>query len=197
MRVHSRVVPFAGLALALLFAAAGVAPAPGASATSDEVAAARGPETIRWPSAAGEVVFDHRMHAEDLGAECASCHHGIEAASLTLPHPGYFDDFWVNCKTCHTIDGTNPAGAVGAANAGPQVCASCHPKRTARPNVEMLTAKVAIHRSCWSCHAEGRGAEASAQCNVCHQRPERPDGAVPAAATAAPEAANRSEARTP
>jgi hypothetical protein len=35
----------------------------------------------------------------------------------------------------------------------------------------MPTVKVAIHRSCWSCHDRGTGSEASQQCGFCHQRP--------------------------
>ena len=30
------------------------------------------PETIRWASSVGEVVFQHRLHTEELGAECVS-----------------------------------------------------------------------------------------------------------------------------
>lgn len=197
MKSQFRNFPLAALAVALLAVAVAPSTAAGAEPTSDTGSEASSalPETIRWPSAVGEVVFSHRMHAEDLGAECASCHHGIMAKGLNLPHPGYFEGFWVNCKSCHSDGATNTQAAVGAPNAGMQVCGSCHPSRTERPNVEMLTTKVAIHRSCWGCHAEGRGAEASAQCTFCHQRPARADGS--AAATAPSAAANRAEARTP
>jgi len=161
--------PLARLALAL----AGLAAAWGAAAGSG--AAADPPEEIRWPSAAGEVVFAHRFHAEETGADCAACHHETVAAALAVPHPDYFDDFWVDCATCHT----------GAASSAAQRCASCHPEKPTGPNVEMPTAKVAIHRSCWGCHETGRGATASAQCGICHQRPATP---APAPAAARPAA---------
>lgn len=168
MRVPCRRTRLPRCVVAGLLLAAGVALA--------AIAAAQGepPETIRWPSAAGEVVFAHQFHAEETGADCAACHHETVAANLAVPHPEYFDDFWVDCATCHT----------GAASAGVQRCASCHPEQPTGPNVEMPTAKVAIHQSCWNCHETGRGADASAQCGICHQRQELPTGvaATPAAA---------------
>ena len=121
-----------------------------------------GPETVRWSSSVGEVVFAHQRHAEEFGAECVSCHHETVAANLAVPHPDYFDGFWVDCKGCHT-------GA--SAPAVESKCAACHPERVSGLNQEMPTAKVAIHRSCWGCHDRGTGSEASKQCGFCHQRP--------------------------
>ena len=123
------------------------------------------PETIRWASSVGEVVFQHRLHTEELGAECVSCHHETVAANLELPHADYFDGFWVDCAVCHT-------GSATPAAAGR--CVVCHPERTSGLNLEMPTVKVAIHRSCWKCHERGTGSEASSQCVFCHQRPEKP-----------------------
>ena len=143
-------------------------------------APAEPPETVRWESSVGEVEFAHRMHVEDLGTECVACHHETAAAALELPHPDYFDDFWVDCSTCHG----------GGAERSLARCGSCHPARTASgPHVEMPTAKVAIHQSCWNCHEAGRGAEASASCGVCHRRPE------PVAAIAGTAPAGAREAR--
>ena len=123
------------------------------------------PETVRWASSVGEVVFQHRLHTEEFGAECVSCHHETVAASLELPHPDYFDGFWVDCKSCHT--GSTTPAVEGK-------CSTCHPDRVAGLNLEMPTVKVAIHRSCWGCHDRGTGSEASKQCGFCHQRPEPP-----------------------
>lgn len=153
---HRRSSRPALIVLLLVTVAALVARAGPASDSADP-----GPETIRWPSAAGEVVFAHRFHAEETGADCVACHHETAAASLAVPHPDYFDDFWVDCATCHT----------GAASAGARRCSTCHPEQSSGPNVEMPTAKVAIHRSCWSCHELDRGATASQQCGTCHERP--------------------------
>jgi len=160
----------AGCALALA-AAFGMRPAAGEPGTARESETA--PEEIRWPSSVGEVVFPHLMHVEDVGAACDTCHHETLAPELEVPHPDYFDDFWVDCATCHAA----PPGSPGAVSA--HRCASCHPEKTASgPRVEMPTVKVAIHRSCWSCHDEGRGAEASATCGSCHHRETPAAGAA-------------------
>ena len=132
------------------------------------------PETVRWSSSVGEVVFAHQRHAEEYGAECVSCHHETVAANLAVPHPDYFDGFWVYCKGCHT---GGPTPAVEGK------CASSHPERLSGHNQEIPTTKVAIHRSCWSCHDRGTGASATKQCGFCHQRPASPR-AAPAGAAA-------------
>ncbi len=133
------------------------------------------PDTVRWASSLGEVVFQHKFHTEEVGAECVSCHHETVAASLELPHPDYFDGFWVDCAVCHT-------GSATPAAAGK--CVVCHPVRTSGLNLEMPTVKVAIHRSCWKCHERGTGSEASNQCGFCHQRPEQPQSQTTKAAPA-------------
>jgi hypothetical protein len=158
-------------ALALLALAAPLALV--AHAAESE-APAEPPETVRWESSVGDVEFAHRMHVEDLGTECVVCHHETTATALEVPHPDYFDDFWVDCGTCHG----------GQSRTALARCGSCHPERTASgPHVEMPTVKVAIHRSCWSCHESGRGAEAAAGCGACHRRPE-PEVAADAVAPA-------------
>ena len=153
-----------GAALALLLVAGTAA-----------AATPQAPETVRWKSSVGDVVFPHQRHAEEFGVECVSCHHETVAADLAVPHPDYFDGFWVDCKGCHT-GGTAPA-VEGK-------CVTCHPERVSGLNQEMPTAKVAIHRSCWSCHERGTGSEASQQCGFCHQRPA-PPRASPASSAAA------------
>ena len=135
------------------------------------------PETVRWASSVGEVVFQHRLHTEEFGAECVSCHHETVAASLELPHPDYFDGFWVDCAVCHT-------GSATPAAAGK--CVVCHPERTSGLTLEMPTVKVAIHRSCWKCHDRGTGSEASTQCGFCHQRSREPQSQTTKAAPAPP-----------
>jgi hypothetical protein len=176
MRFRIRPALFASLAFAALVVAAGSLPAADGAAAGDASASASAPpETIRWPSSVGEAVFPHRMHVEDLGLECDKCHHETVAPALAEPHPDYFKDFWVDCSSCHS------GKAVATST---HRCATCHPERTASgQKVEMLTAKVAIHQSCWTCHEQGRGAAASAQCGSCHQRPARGASAAAASAT--------------
>lgn len=117
------------------------------------------PAEIESPAAVGRVVFPHLFHVEDLGFECRDCHHETLATPLEMPHPEYLTDFWIECRSCHHA---------GEALAGPRSCADCHP---AGGDVADLTlsAKVAIHRSCWQCHEVGAGAEASAACAICHE----------------------------
>jgi hypothetical protein len=122
------------------------------------------PDTIEFPSSVGLVKFPHAAHANDMGLDCVVCHHETSAKALEVPHPDYFDDFWIDCATCH---------GERAATASSRRCASCHPARPAGPAVEMPSLKVAIHSSCWKCHEQSTGAEASAQCNLCHQHAER------------------------
>lgn len=135
------------------------------------------PDTVRWASSVGEVLFQHKLHTEEFGAECVSCHHETVAASLELPHADYFDGFWVDCAVCHTGSATPTAAGK---------CVVCHPERTSGQNLEMPTVKVAIHRSCWKCHDRGTGSEASTQCGFCHQRSEQPQSQTTKTAPAPP-----------
>lgn len=112
-----------------------------------------------------DVVFPHAMHFEDLGIECATCHHETDAGRLVIPHPEYFDTTWVDCEICHRPqDAPTPAMA----------CSTCHHDSPTSIADQTLSAKVVIHRSCWSCHEVGQGAEASATCATCHLGEEAP-----------------------
>lgn len=135
---------------------------------SDEARLADIPTTIRFPSSLGEVVFDHGMHAHDLGLECFDCHHETNAGHLTMPHESYFDDFWIECAICH--HGTPSSGP-------PQSCSACHHVTPSASADETLSAKVVVHRSCWTCHDIGTGESSSRSCGFCH----REETAVPSA----------------
>jgi hypothetical protein len=127
------------------------------------------PDRIVSPTAVGEVDFAHRTHAEDLGIECVECHHETRAAALATPHPRYLEDTGVDCAVCHGQ--ATPLTA--------RSCAGCHGSRIATVASDSLSAKVAIHRTCWKCHEPSTGAQASAGCALCHDR------TAPAAAPAA------------
>ena len=122
------------------------------------------PETIEFPSSVGLVEFPHAAHVEENGIDCITCHHETGAETLQIPHPDYFDDFWVDCTICHTGRPASPSS---------HRCQTCHPDHPTRTAIEMPSVKVAIHRSCWSCHKQGTGAKASADCDVCHQHQKR------------------------
>jgi DnaJ-class molecular chaperone len=72
----------------------------------------------------------------------------------------YFNDLWINCGTCHH--------KAGAEALGPQACSTCHHAKNGDIADETLSAKVVIHKNCWSCHEVGTGANASAACKTCH-----------------------------
>ena len=122
------------------------------------------PEECVFPSELGEVVFPHRMHAEDFEIECVSCHHEVNARKLNSPHEEYFQDFWIRCNECHhDSDAAAPA----------RKCSMCH-HRSQDIADQPLSAKVVVHRVCSECHTIGTGPEASASCAVCHTGPRQP-----------------------
>ena len=106
-----------------------------------------------------DVSFPHQLHFDDFGIECGECHHETNAAKLAIPHPSYFEDFWIDCQICHHTQSTLRQ---------PQKCSSCHPDAPFNTADETLSAKVAIHQSCWSCHEIGKATEASVNCAICH-----------------------------
>lgn len=136
---------------AVLLLAAGAAAAPPVDLSPDG--------RIVYHSAVGEVTFPHSLHAEELGFECTECHHETAAAGLNTPHDEYFEDFWIKCAVCHRDS---------EAQVSPQSCRECHHASPTSTADETLSAKVVIHRSCWSCHDSGTGQEASRNCGFCH-----------------------------
>jgi hypothetical protein len=121
------------------------------------------PEVITSPSSAGEFSFPHQMHYEDFEVECKTCHHEINASKLKFPHQDYFDDFWIDCKICHHESGKVTLKA--------QPCSKCHHRAPTDIADETLSAKVVIHKSCWECHEIGTGGEATTNCKLCHSGP--------------------------
>ena len=119
------------------------------------------PAEIVSPSSVGEVVFPHRKHVEELNFGCSDCHHETRAAVLDMPHPQYFEDFWIDCKICHRP---------GSAPLKPLACSTCHHSAPSSVADQTLSAKVAIHRSCWGCHDPGSGEKATETCGLCHNR---------------------------
>lgn len=146
-----------GVACSLLAALVVLAPVPVAPADPESPA----PVEIVSPSSVGEVVFPHQKHFEELSIGCGDCHHETSAAVLKMPHPQYFEDFWIDCAVCHREDDA-PLASLS--------CSSCHPSAPTSIADQTLSAKVAIHRSCWRCHETGSGESATASCAQCHNR---------------------------
>ena len=121
--------------------------------------AAEGVPAGDW-SPIGPATFPHDKHVADFEIECVTCHHETNAEPLSIPHQNYFDDLWIDCSICH-----RKAGAVALES---QACSACHHSQNGDIADETLSAKVVIHKNCWSCHEVGTGASASATCKTCH-----------------------------
>lgn len=117
------------------------------------------PKEMAFPSAVGEVPFQHKKHVQE-GAACADCHHEINAKSLKTPHPAYLKSSSIKCETCHN-EGDRAKQKV-------YTCSKCHPTNPINIADESLSAKVVIHKQCWECHDVGTGKKASKRCESCH-----------------------------
>ena len=117
------------------------------------------PTDKTFPSAVGEVPFQHKKHVQD-GAACADCHHEINAKSLKTPHPGYLESSSIKCETCHN--------ELDKSKQKVYTCSKCHPTNPINIADESLSAKVVIHKQCWECHQVGTGKKASKRCESCH-----------------------------
>jgi Zn finger protein HypA/HybF involved in hydrogenase expression len=118
------------------------------------------PSEKSFPSSVGEVIFHHQMHIRDLGIKCVECHHQIDAKTLTTPHPDYLKSSWINCNICH-----NESEKI---KQKVYTCSACHHTNPTNIADETLSAKVVIHKKCWTCHQVSTGKEASKGCGKCH-----------------------------
>ena len=116
------------------------------------------PMEVVFTAASGSVTFPHLLHQE-MDIPCEDCHHETLAGPLTMPHPEYFEDFWIQCTTCHRTSNRPSC---------PQRCSACHHSSPSTVADETLSSKVVIHQACWECHPIGVGSEASDKCKVCH-----------------------------
>ena len=123
------------------------------------------PDEITMESSVGRVVLPHDIHVKDKKLKCVVCHHQIHAAELDTPHPDYLDSSGSNCQTCH---GTN-----SETRKKYYKCSKCHHSDPDDISDETLSSKVVIHESCWNCHEQGTGAEASKGCSDCHIKDEK------------------------
>ncbi|MDY0164687.1 cytochrome c3 family protein [Desulfobotulus sp.] len=86
------------------------------------------PVRILFEGKAGHVLFDHKIHTETYGIDCASCHHnldyGDDTYSCAVCHEKVSDDphmlsltdaYHEQCIQCHMDE-----------QAGPVDCAACH-----------------------------------------------------------------------
>lgn len=123
------------------------------------------PEEITFSSKVGDVVFPHKMHVEEFELECSDCHHNINAKKIDTPHSDYFKSSQINCQVCHT-------GSLALMQEDYN-CSKCHHSNPMHIGKEKITAKVAIHKKCWSCHDMDTGKDASEECTFCHVKSEK------------------------
>ena len=131
--------------------------------SAEDPCSKQAPEVVVFDGDSGRVEFPHELHT-DMQVPCSDCHHETDAAKLDMPHPEYFEDFWIQCETCHRTD--TRAGC-------PQACSACHHGSPTTIADESLSSKVVIHEACWKCHTAGQGVEASQTCPTCHQQDVR------------------------
>lgn len=111
----------------------------------------------------GAAKFSHFQHFEELEIACVECHHETNAGRLVTPHASYFEGLRVDCALCHERGGEE--------RLAPLACVECHPKVADGAHDQLMSTKVVVHRTCWTCHDQGTGPEASENCLFCHEPP--------------------------
>lgn len=127
------------------------------------------PTRVVLDNPGGRVLFSHQHHAEDLGLDCADCHH--DGGSPRLPEA---------CGSCHpAVFDKNYAQAHVKTFKGSTACSRCHTQPptpggvfTDRPDVSALPLRTeAFHRQCMDCHERsGVGPYGKDSCQACHQQ---------------------------
>ncbi|MBW1649397.1 MAG: cytochrome c3 family protein [Deltaproteobacteria bacterium] len=108
------------------------------------------PLRIMYKTSAGNVLFDHKTHASEIGygVVCSDCHH----------HPEDDDSGLTACNSCHTKDDKNTNL--------PESCLDCHDAGDIE-GTEMKNSIDVFHDQCIACHKEsGRGPVDCSQCHV-------------------------------
>lgn len=155
------VLPALALPLLLCLASPAASPTtpPAQTAADSTSPGSASAAAVREDFTIGPAFFPHGKHARKFAIDCAECHHETNAGPLSFPHQEYFDDFWIDCSICHRDS---------AVALEPQACSTCHHSPNGDIADETLSAKVVIHKNCWSCHDMGTGAKASSACKTCH-----------------------------
>ncbi len=107
------------------------------------------PVRLMFKNAAGKVLFDHKIHADNsgYGIDCAGCHH----------HPGG-DDSLTACGSCHEKE---------KSEAAPGVCLDCHDADEIDAG-DLPIKTDAFHKQCIGCHEEGDAGPGPKECKLCH-----------------------------
>lgn len=151
---HSKVLVVMTVALAFVFAAAGLY-------------AAASPDVIKMNSAGYAkhtkpiVSFAHKKHVTAYGAKCSDCHHDKAGKPLAAMKEG---DSAQKCIVCHKTPGIAPPASLKGLT-GP-----------ARTKAEVMYQASAMHLNCQGCHKEWNKKNgkkpnegAPVACNKCHK----------------------------
>lgn len=97
--------------------------APTAKFATDAPAPGTPPETLFFESAYGDVTYNHRLHAERVSNNCATCHPSVFPQELKALDYGRArhraaEEAKTSCATCHGIS--------GSAFAAERNCQKCH-----------------------------------------------------------------------
>lgn len=107
------------------------------------------PLRLMYTVAAGNVLFNHKMHTseEGYGMTCFDCHH----------HPEEDESSLIACGSCHI-----PPAEDGAVN---ETCLDCHDESEFE-GVEVPTRADAFHLQCINCHRDFEAGPV--ECMSCH-----------------------------
>jgi hypothetical protein len=109
------------------------------------------PLRIMYTLAAGNVLFNHKMHTAegDYGLSCFDCHH----------HPVDDESSLIACSDCHT-----PPAEGEAVN---ETCLDCHDESEIEDS-EIVTGADAFHLQCGGCHKDFGAGPTEKECAKCH-----------------------------
>lgn len=127
-----------------------------------------GPDSVELSGLAslyGSVIFDHAIHVELTGSNCARCHHHTtgmapQDARCLKCHKGGDEAENVACRDCHAVKRFE-ADYLGKISSDPQLF-----------HIDKPGLKGAFHRNCLGCHQESGGPTG---CQDCHARNESGD----------------------
>ena len=107
------------------------------------------PLRLMYTVAAGNVLFNHKVHAtvEGYGLDCFECHH----------HPPEDESALVACGGCHL-----PPAEEEEVN---ETCLECHDESDFE-DTEMITRGDALHLQCINCHQDFEAGPV--ECTGCH-----------------------------
>ncbi|WP_291327521.1 cytochrome c3 family protein [Desulfovibrio sp. UCD-KL4C] len=126
------------------------------------------PVRVVMDNSGGRVIFSHAKHVEDLGYDCADCHHDNIGQDKPLA-----------CVTCHPVAFDKKFRSEHQKNfPDKKACLRCHDEvptgplaKEDRPDTENIPLlSDAFHQQCMGCHEQDGGPYGADSCYKCHAR---------------------------